>query len=181
MSNTQVFVLVNVLGGVAVLGSYALGLLLYPETRMSLWGGIQGNWQTIFTVSMLPAAIGYLFFFYVMVFRSGTEAFTQTSVLGVYTPSILCAAFLISATVWMPSTIAYLNTQQTGWRALSVASLWITALSLIALLLVMISVKTGPAFVTTYKYIAVAGLSYIVFHCLVLDAIVWIARFPKPH
>jgi hypothetical protein len=117
MSNTPVFVLVNVIGGATVLVSYALGLLLYPETKMSLWGGIQGCWQTIFIVAMLPAAIGYLLFFYVMIFRSGVDTFTQTSVLGAHTPNILYVIFLVSATVWMPSTITYLNTQQSGWPA----------------------------------------------------------------
>ena len=52
MTNTSIFFLVNLVGGLAVLGSYCVGLYLYPDQRTALWGGVVGNWKTLFTTSM---------------------------------------------------------------------------------------------------------------------------------
>ena len=90
MSNTQEYVVVNVIGGIAVLCSYALGLLLYPGAPESLWGGVTGEWRHIFTVSVLFSAIGYLAFCYFVVFKSNGESLplAENSAL-----SIFCALF----------------------------------------------------------------------------------------
>ena len=97
MSNAHIFLLVNILGGSAVLGSYAFGLILYPDNRMDLWGEIDGIWQTIFVTSMLLAAAGYLFFLgYIYMFKP--MVFDQGLILGPDTLSILSTVFLASAT-----------------------------------------------------------------------------------
>lgn len=177
MTQAQIFVLVNVFGGISVLGSYLLGLVYYPELRMNLWGGVDGIWKTIFSMSMLPAAAGYLLFFYYMVFKSGLDGFEHDVVLLRHLPSILCAVFLISASVWMPSTLAYLSGNSTLWWNVAVVSLWITAISLLLLTLSIAFQHHGPqAFSRT---IATIGLFYITFHCIVLDGIIWIYKFPK--
>ena len=64
MANTHLFALINIIGGTLVLGSYVFCIYFYPEYRESFWGGVHGNTRKFFTFSMLPAAIGYLLFFY---------------------------------------------------------------------------------------------------------------------
>ncbi|MDP6771973.1 MAG: hypothetical protein QF704_14825 [Anaerolineales bacterium] len=176
MSNTQEFVVVNVIGGIAVLCSYVLGLLLYPGVRESLWGGVTGDWRPIFTISMLFSAIGYLAFCYFVGFKSNGESspLVENSAL-----SILCALFLIASTVWMPSTIAYINTNQVLWWNLVVGSLWVTALSLVGLVFLVIGAKVEAP--TLHKYLTIAGVTYIAFHCLILDAVIWAVKFPRLH
>ena len=62
MSTTQIFVLINLIGGIAVLGSYVSGLWYFPELKKPLWGGVPGFLRIFFTMSMVGAAVGYLAF-----------------------------------------------------------------------------------------------------------------------
>ena len=71
MSASNVFFLVNLIGGIAVLGGYAYYLAVNPEHRAFLWGGVPGEWQPYIVVSMFVAAAGYLWFFAYIVFSSG--------------------------------------------------------------------------------------------------------------
>jgi hypothetical protein len=179
MSAMQIFFAVNVIGGITVLASYWIGLSYYIEKPEYLWGGVDGSLRTFFTISMLPAAIGYITFFYFMSCKSGVIAFTQSSLLGPYTPSIICALFLTASTIWMPATISYINSHQLVWWITAVISLWATGLALIALLIQVYSI---PVYSTAWvRNLTLIGLIYITFHCVVLDAIIWVSRFPKLH
>jgi len=51
--------LLNALGGVAVLGSYAYAFSYSSELRAGLWGGVPDSLQPIYTGNMLLAAAGY--------------------------------------------------------------------------------------------------------------------------
>ncbi len=177
MSATQVFVLINIIGGISVLGGYLIGLINYPDLRMSLWGGIEGGWRTIFSISMIPAAIGYLAFCYYMVFESGLERFDHNVILLRYLPSILCAVFLVSASVWMPATLSNLYVNVVVWLHISTTAFWITAISFLILTASLICFYPGGQSLS--RIIGTAGLLYITFHCTVFDAIIWISRFPK--
>lgn len=179
MTHSQIFTLINGLGGAAVIGSYAVVLIAYPETKEYLWGGIGGVWRSIFTGSMIVAGSGYLMFVSMVLFGSGAEFFDRGNIMGTHTLSFLCAIFLGSATVWMPSTVAYINTQLLVWWIVAVSVLWITALSLIAMGIVVATTSADET--NLCKFLALSGLLYISFHCLVLDAVVWVSKFPKTH
>ena len=176
MSSKNMFLGVNTFGGILVIGGYVLGFTFYPEYSEALWGGVNGTLRNIFTISMLPAAGGYLTFCYVSVFKNGAEAINKNSIIGPHSVSVLSAMFLVSAAVWMPTLIAYIHTGQNYWWALSVTSLWITALSVLALTIVT-SISSTPGISRVSKYASVVGLAYITFHCLVIDAIVWVSMF----
>ena len=177
-SHQTVFLIINMIGGIAVLGSYVIGLGMFPEYREALWGGVKGNLKTGITISMLFAAVGYLAFCYISLFQNGLEDFNKSDWFNGHTVSVLVALFLISATFWMPSAIAYLKFSDTYWLIICVVSLWITAISLLALLgIVMTSDVTTIAPVS--HYIAIIGIGLITFHCLVFDAIIWAIMFTK--
>ena len=179
LSNIQIFALVNVIGGVMVVGGYAIFLYLFPAQRESLWGGIEGGWRVVFTVSMLLAAGGYITFFYLIVSKLGVPSFAAgipSFLTGPNTMIFLCALFLAGASVWMPSTIAFIRSHDTFWWIVAAGSLWVTALSLILMIVNLYGAEVTGSLI--HKYLALAGLIYIWFHCLVLDAIVWIAKFP---
>lgn len=178
MAPQSTFVLANIIGGVAVLGSYALGLSLYPQYREALWGNVHGNLRLIFALSMLLAAAGYLIFCYVYIRQVGSDPYWQRKHLGSYSISWLSIVFLASASFWMPGCIAYIHTRQVIWWVVSVTSLWITALSLLAMTWVTSGSLWAPT-PTVSKYYSVVGLAYTTFHCLVIDAIVWVYLFKR--
>ena len=176
MSHVQLFAAINIIGGVAVLSSYVGGILLYPEQREGLWGGIENRHRSYFVLSMLIAALGYLTFLYVAIFRSTDVLFQSNLPLGPYTLSILCITFLSSATFWMPATILYLHLKQDWIWFVIVIALWITAISLIGM--------TGAVLSTTrdvfpYKILMSAGLVCTAIHCAIFDAAIWVAKFPR--
>lgn len=176
MSGTITFLIINMIGGTAVLGGYLVCLYVFPSQREALWGGVQNGWQSVFTVSMIIAAAGYLAFSYGILFKSSPEEFSSRLLDTKHAISILCMIFLISAAIWMPATIAYLKTSNSIWWILSVISLWITAISLFTTTFIVI---THPLAIPSifYRGLTIAGISYITFHCLVLDAIIWVSRF----
>ena len=179
MSATITFLIVNLVGGSAVLGGYLICLYMFPDQRETLWGAVQGGWRSVFAVSMLIAAAGYLAFLYVILFKSNPVEFSSRFLDTKHAISIICMIFLISAATWMPATIAYLKTSNSIWWIISVTSLWVTAISLFATTVVVISSPLAiPAMF--YRILAISGISYITFHCLVLDAIIWVSRFHIP-
>jgi hypothetical protein len=173
MSNVLIFFLVNLVGGIAVLGSYVVGLYIYPDFRNALWGGVTGGWKTLFTVSMFFAAAGYLIFCYSMTI---SDAADESSFLGRHTYSILAAFFLFSASVWMPATLKYLATNDNLWWILSVISLWTTAASL-CFLTVSFGLSNYEGIGTLQFSLTLVGIIWITFHCLVFDAIIWVTKF----
>tara|TARA_B100000945_G_scaffold319137_1_gene325681 strand:- start:2372 stop:2902 length:531 start_codon:yes stop_codon:yes gene_type:complete len=176
MSPKNTFLLINICGGILVVGGYAIGLSLYPEYNEALWGGVQGTLRNLFMISMIPAALGYLTFCYIVIFKDSIEILSNKGFLGKNTVAILITLFLLSAACWMPTLIAYIHTQNTNWWLLSVLSLWITAISILILTRTIASTPTTKLS-NASKTISVIGLAYITFHCLFVDAIVWVYMF----
>ena len=179
MSGTIIFLIINVVGGISVLGGYLVCLYVFPDQREALWGGVQNRWQSVFTVSMLMATAGYLLFSYGILFKSSPEEFSSRLLNNSHVISVLCMAFLISAAIWMPATIAYLKTGNSIWWTISVTSLWITAISLIIVTFIVIAYPSAiPS--SFFRGLTISGISYVTFHCLMLDAIIWVSRFDVP-
>ena len=178
MSTRIFFALVNIFGGMAVLGGYAWCLVTYPEHRDALWGGVHGTLRSIFTLSMFLAAAGYITFCYVTIFQVGKQTFEKDSVFGTNIIVILAIVFLASAAMWMPSLIAFIRSGEGHWWVVCTLSLWVTAISV----LLMTGVKAiSHVDGISKKSInaSVAGLACTTFHCLFLDAIVWITLYNK--
>ena len=53
----------NVVGGAAVLGSYAWGIAGHSNPGAALWGGVPEALRPVYTASMLSATGGYLTLF----------------------------------------------------------------------------------------------------------------------
>lgn len=177
MSSSQLFLLVNILGGISVLGSYCVGLIASPNHRQDLWGGITIGLRKTFIGSMVLATVGYLLFLHYMLFHSGLHAPADDFLISGYLPSILCATFLVSSSVWMPSTLAHISCRRPFWWGLSLTSLWITSISLLVLtVLVMVQYNEGQ---WLSKTIGTIGILYITAHCILLDSVVWVRKFPK--
>ena len=172
------FLIVNLVGGSAVLGSYIIGLANFPEYRNDLWGGIHGIWRNVSVASMLLAGAAYLTFCYFIVFREDAQIYGAQLILGAHTASLLTGLFLLSATLWMPSAILYIHTGNTAWWILTVGALWVTAMALLSLTGIFAFSTASPVPVFD-RIICTVSLSIITLHCLVIDSIVWVFLFDK--
>lgn len=168
---------VNVVGGVAVLGSYAHGLLTHPDTSGAVWGGVPASLKPWYIVSMLTAAAGYFLFSYYIGFALDPERARIGERFGFGVFVWLYALLLAASAFWMPLTFAMIETPT--------AALWIairTVLFLVALgslgLLIAIATATPRAGDWSY-WLALLGATAFCIQTVVLDAFVWPAYFPR--
>ncbi|MCA9701167.1 MAG: hypothetical protein KC431_26840, partial [Myxococcales bacterium] len=61
--------LLQLVGGPAVLASYAWCLSVWPEASARMWGGVPEALRPLYTGWMFVAATGYLIYSYVFTFR----------------------------------------------------------------------------------------------------------------
>jgi hypothetical protein len=170
-----VLLIINVIGGIAVIGSYFLGLNAQPNGSGALWGGVPENIRPVYTVSMLLAALGYFAFIYFILFRLAPA---ETLIGGRFGYSLFYAIFLmilVPSALWMPLTNVYVgNPSQLAWVGVRTV-LVLVALGSVALVWALLSLQTrvpGMAY-----WLAVAGSAYFTFHTALLDAIIWPALF----
>ena len=176
MGTQQIILLViNILGGIAVIGSYVLGLSGQSGGANALWGGIPNNIRTVYAVSMILSALGYFAFIYFILFQLIPS---EVVIGGRFGFSLFIAIFLfilIPSAFWMPLTNIYLSNPTSGtWIAIRIV-LAIVGIASIALACALISLKTGNHGLA--YWLAIVGSGYFAFHTAILDAIIWAAMF----
>ncbi len=167
-------VALNVVGGTAVLASYAWGL---ENPAGNIWGGVPAGLQPLYTVCMLLAAAGYFPFTWLVVFRWSPERGSLAGRAGVDPFPWLYALILFPSAAWLPLTKVMLAEPGPGlWIAirLVLALVGIGSLGVLAALLVLR--PREPAWLWG---LAVAGCAAFCFQTAVLDAIIWPAFFPR--
>ena len=179
MASQQIILLViNILGGIAVLGSYIILLRRAgPNAANAMWGGVSPAVRPVYVVSMLLSALGYIAFFYFTVFKLVPA---EVKIAGGFGYSLFYAVFpliLIPSALWMPLTNAYVGNPGTAlWVGVRVV-LAIVGLASIALLWALLALQTQSSGIA--YWLAVAGSGYFAFHTAVLDALVWSALFHR--
>jgi hypothetical protein len=176
MGTQQIILLIiNILGGAAVIASYIFGLNVQAGGTDALWGGVPVNIRPVYGVSMILSALGYFAFIYFILFRLVPG---EVSIAGRFGFSLFYAIFLvilIPSALWMPLTNLYVANPSTGiWVGVRIV-LVLVGLGSIALLWVLLSLQTKVPNIS--YWLAVAGSAYFAFHTAVLDAIVWAALF----
>ena len=176
MGTQQIILLViNVVGGAAVIGSYIFGLNAQAGGANILWGGVPANIRPLYFVSMILSALGYFAFFYFILFRLVPG---EVMIAGRFGFSLFYAIFLgilIPSAFWMPLTNVYVGNPSTSvWIGIRTV-LALVGIASIALVWALLSLQTkvpGIAY-----WLAVAGSAYFAFHTAILDAIVWAALY----
>jgi hypothetical protein len=166
---------INVLGGAAVLGSYAYGLRAHPNDTNVLWGGVPVSIRPFYTAGMFLAAAGYFAFLYFILFRldPGKTSVFHRFGFGIF--NILFVAILVPSALWMPLTFAATETA-------SVVLLWIVRLilgvvGLASLTLLAALIQTRPRQpLSTYR-LALMGCAAFCLQTAVLDMLIWSAYF----
>lgn len=171
-------VLINLLGGLAVLGSYAYYLAANPATRTNLWGNVPETLRPAYTVSMLLAAAGYFAFTYFVLLRVDSrdariaEAYGYRFFLWIYT------GILVPSALWMPLTFRMF--EEPGWGVWIAVRVVLAIVGICSLALVWSIASVRPAGPAWTRVLALAGAVAFAVQTALLDALVWPHYFPFP-
>jgi hypothetical protein len=156
------FLLLNLVGGVAVLGSYVLWLSNPMHDSGLLWGSIAGMARIGYIVSMVAAAAGY-FVFAPWILRLDP---TQVDFSAI---NLCFALVLFPSAMWMPLAYEYLAAPD-PWRWWAMRGvLLVVGLASLALVVLIARVTPAPG----GKGVAIAGAALFTLQTLVLDALIW--------
>ena len=173
------FLLINIIGGILVLGGYVIALINHPETRNELWGGVPENLRPWITTFMFISAFGYCFAMYYLIFDEGLELSFFWEKFDYQIIMILLIVFLLTAALWIHTAFSYISTgSKILWNFVQL-ELLLTGISIFFITLGLAS-ATGVKN-TSFHFYSVFGLSVISFHCLILDAYLWLSKFPVKH
>jgi hypothetical protein len=166
----KIWLAINAIGGIAVLGSYVHGLVTHPETRNELWGSMPAELQAVYNVTMWLAAAGYFFFSYYFVVRTDADEVRFGS-SGFGLINALYALIMVTSALWMPLTFAYFDHPTNGlWLAVRIDLLGVAAgsIGLMVALFIMRPRAEGLAGV-----LAMLGLLLFLLQTAFLDPLVW--------
>ncbi len=170
-----ILLVINVIGGAAVIGSYIFGLGGSSGGANVLWGGVPANIRPVYFVSMIICAVAYFAILYYLFFRLTPG---EVVIAGRFNYSLFYIIFilmLIPSALWMPLTNLYVANPGTGlWIGIRTV-LFIVGLASIALCWAILSIQ-GKVPGVSY-WLAVVGAGYFAFHTMILDGIVWAALF----
>ena len=171
----RVMLAINVLGGMAVLGSYAWGFRTHANASEILWGGVPGAIRPLYTAGMFLAAAGYFAFTYFILFRLPPD---ETKVAGRYgfdLFNVLYAIILFASAHWMPLTFAAIEAHSLPLAWFVRLILAIVAAASLGLLAALLRVE--PKRPLWAQRLAGIGAAAFCAQTAVLDALVWSAFF----
>jgi hypothetical protein len=166
---------INIVGGTAVLGSYALSVQAHPNAVDLLWGGVPQALRPFYTACMFIAAAGYFAFTYYILFRLDPPVTQLFGHFGFGLFNSLYAAILIPSSLWMPLTFLALerSSQVLLWAVR--LDLALVALASVGLLIALLNVQPRrPAWAIR---LAIAGAIGFCIQTVLLDSIIWSAFF----
>jgi len=166
----------NVVGGSAVLGSYAHGFASNPLTRSELWGGVPMALQPLYTASMLLAALGYFAFSAFVFLRLDPERARIGGRFGFGAFHVLYALILLPSALWLPLTFEMLESPGRALWVVIRVTLGLVGLGSLGLVAAIAS--ASPHSAPGSRRLALAGALAFSFQTALLDALVWPAYFP---
>jgi hypothetical protein len=170
-----ILLIINVIGGAAVIGSYVFGLRGQSGGANVLWGGVPESIRPVYTVSMIISALGYFAFIYYIFFRLQPDQVSIAGVSGFTLFYVIFLGILIPSAFWMPLTNVYVGNPSTGiwiWVRTVLALVGLASIALFGALLTLQGKVSGISY-----WLAVVGSGYFAFHTAILDAMVWAALF----
>jgi hypothetical protein len=170
-SPKTIILIINLVGGIAVIGSYILGLAGKANGANTLWGGTPAGIKPLYTISMIISALGYFAFISYMLFKLDVSAVNLGLLYGAFLGILVASAF------WMPLTNLYVkNPAVILWLGIRLV-LVIVGLASILLAAIIVSLHTKET--GTVYWLAVAGSVYFAFHTAVLDMLLWPVFFKQ--
>jgi hypothetical protein len=166
-----ILLVINVIGGIAILGSYVLGIRGKPGAADRLWGGVPQKIRPVYYVSMLLSAIGYFFFIYFLLFEVIPDSVVIADSLGYWIFYIIFIGMLGFSALWMPLTNKMANEpKKSTWFWVRTVLVMVGLFSC-ALYWAILSIQEGNQ--GTMFCLAAVGSGYFAFHTTVLDMLIW--------
>ena len=167
---------INIIGGILVIGSYYLSARARPDRVKEAWGNVPESIKPMYIVSMLTAAAGYFAFSYFIIFRLDPAEVAAVNSFSYPMFILAYALILFPSAMWMPLTFAMLEKpSRLLWWAIRVTlfTVGIGSLGLLALLLILNHDEP-----TWLLWLAVAGAILFSIQTAFLDALLWPIYFP---
>lgn len=165
------FLALNLVGGVAVLASYAIGVASHPDAGSALWGGVPESLRPLYTVNMLLAAAGYLPFTGYLWRGVDPDRVRFAGRFGFDAILVCYALVLIPSALWLPLTFAWLESPSPLLWALVRIDLALVGVGALGILVALLTVdERGPR---GWHAAAVVGCLPFVLQTAVLDAVLW--------
>ena len=174
----QILIFIVLLGGSAVLVSYAYGLKLNMGGTIPLWGGVPAWLLPYYQLNMLLAAAGFFAYTYFIIIHLDPAEARIAIRFHFSLFNILYVLILVPSALWLPLTVAMLKQPGTTlWVGICLV-LDLVALASIGMLWALLSLNQRNP---TWAYLAaVIGSIFFSVQTAILDAIVWTAFFPLP-
>ena len=166
---------INVLGGIAVLGSYAHGLITHPETRDLLWGDMPEPLKHVYGVTMWLATAGYLVFMHYVLFRVDAAEVRVGRQFGFGVFNVCCAAVVVASAMWMPLAFVYLARPSTALWFVVRADLFVVAIGATGLIVSFFNLSPRPT--GWVGVVTIVSLLLFALQTAFLDPFVWPAFF----
>ena len=167
----RLLIFIILIGGLAVVGSYVLGVLARPEAARALWGGVPEGIQSIISINMFLGAAGFFLFTYFIVFRLDAAVVRISDRYGYGLFHVIYAAILFPSALWLPLTFLAVDQASVflSWVVrLDLAVVGAASIGLIAALL-----KITPREPLRAYRLALVGTIPFTIQTVILDALVW--------
>jgi hypothetical protein len=162
---------INIIGGIAVLGSYVIGILTHPDASQILWGGVPQSIRPFYTVGMLLAATGYFAFTYFIIFRLDPKDTQVTHRFGFGLFNALYAFILFPSALWMPLT--FLAVERSNPAIFWAVRLLLAVVGIASVGLFVALLKVMPRRPLWVHRLALVGSAAFCVQTAILDAIIW--------
>jgi hypothetical protein len=167
---------INIIGGIAVIGSYVWGFKAIPDAGSVLWGSLPENLRRVSTAWMPLAALGYFLFTYLLLFRLNPDQSQIAGRFGFAAFNWLYALILAPSALWMPLSAWALQNPIAARVWVVRLILWLVALA--SLLLIAALLSLHPRAPALAYGLAVAGSVAFAVQTVIMDAVLWVAYFP---
>jgi len=166
---------VVLLGGAAVLISYAYSLRIDPVTRAELWGGVPPVLLPTYVASMFLATMGFFAFTFFLFFRAGPDRARIAGRFGYGLFTGLYAMILGPSALWLPLTSEMVQQPSNIlWLSIRLV-LAVVGLGSVGILLALLYLQ--PRQPARAYWLAVAGALAFCIQTVLLDLFVWTAFF----
>ena len=173
----RLLLVVNLIGGISVLGSYAWGLTNYPDLRSALWGGVPESLRPLYTVNMLLATAGWLIILAWLVrcrddMRVGNRP-------GHLVFALIHMLILVPSAFWMPLTLIVIQEGGSLMWTMTRICLSLVGVGAVAQVWAVRGLNPAPK-KTFFRALLLLGAVAFAVQTAVLDAIIWPHYFVIP-
>jgi hypothetical protein len=167
--------LIILIGGSAVLGSYVWGARTYPELIDAFWGGVPEGIRPAYTLGMFLGAAGYFAYTYFILFRLQPDQVRLAGRFGYSLFGLLYLLILIPSALWMPLTFLAIEQNSPALVWVVRFDLLLVALGSLGMLFALL--RVDPKMPRWAHRLAVIGAAAFCFQTVLLDAFAWGINF----